>query len=88
MSYGVPVVISSPEWCGFAQYLTQGRDAVVLSDPRDAEGLCDAIARVGTDAALRDLLCRHGREVAAARSWEHVAARYEALYAQVLAERH
>lgn len=87
MSYGVPVVISSPEWCGFARYLTHGRDAVVLSDPRDAAGLCDAIARVGTDAALREMLGYHGRAVAAARSWEQVAGRYETLYTQVLAER-
>lgn len=86
MAHGLPVVISPPAYCGFAQYLTQGEDALILDDPRDAAGLAAHILVLGQDEALRARLAQAGHQRAVQQSWQAVAARYEALYQDVLAE--
>ena len=87
MSHGLPVVVSSPAYCGFAQYLSAGKDALILQDPRDGAQLAQALERLGSEPALRAALAERGLEIAREQSWETVAARYEALYRQVLQER-
>ena len=86
MSHGLPVVVSSPAYCGFAQYLSAGSDALILQDPRNGAQLAQALERrFGTE--LRASLAERGLAIAREQSWEAVAARYESLYAQVLRER-
>ncbi len=87
MSHGLPVVVSSPDYCGFAQYLSAGRDALILQDPRDGSQLAQALLRLGSEPELRAALAERGLAIARAQSWENVALRYEALYGAVLAER-
>jgi glycosyltransferase involved in cell wall biosynthesis len=64
MHAGVPVIAArSPglaETCGAA---------VLYVDPYDAEALAGELARVASDAALRDALAARGRDRAAAFSW-------------------
>lgn len=84
MSHGLPVVVSSPAYCGFAQYLSAGKDALILQDPRDGAQLAQALERLGSEPALRAALTERGLEIARDQSWETVASRYEALYDQVL----
>jgi UDP-glucose:(heptosyl)LPS alpha-1,3-glucosyltransferase len=86
MAHGLPVVVSGLPYCGFAQYLEEGADALVLRDPRDGAALADALRRLGDDAGLRERLRRRGQTLAARHSWDAVAQRYEALYAAVLEE--
>ncbi|OXC91089.1 transferase, partial [Achromobacter sp. KAs 3-5] len=88
MSHGLPVIVSSPVYCGFAQYLTAGTDALILQDPRDGAQLAQALESLGSDPQLRAALTSRGLEIARDQSWETVASRYEALYEQVLLERH
>ncbi len=88
MSHGLPVIVSSPVYCGFAQYLTAGTDALILQDPRDGAQLAQALESLGSDPRLRAALTSRGLEIARDQSWETVASRYEALYEQVLQERH
>jgi glycosyltransferase involved in cell wall biosynthesis len=68
MACGVPVVASNvsaiPEVAG---------DAALLIDPRDADLLCDSLARVLKDDRLRAALRRRGLERAAQFSWEKAA---------------
>lgn len=45
MSHGLPVVVSSPAYCGFAQYLSAGKDALILQDPRNGAQLAQALER-------------------------------------------
>ncbi|OZI74328.1 glycosyltransferase family 4 protein [Bordetella genomosp. 12] len=85
MAHGLPVVISPPAYCGFARYLEDGVNALILDDPHDGPGLARAIARLGEDEALRARLVRSGQALAQQQSWQAVAARYEALYAGILA---
>ncbi|MGE8655709.1 MAG: glycosyltransferase family 4 protein [Achromobacter sp.] len=87
MSHGLPVVVSSPAYCGFAQYLSAGKDALILQDPRDGAQLAQALQRLGDEPELRAALSERGLAIARDQSWEAVAARYEALYQAVLAER-
>ncbi|MGY6271062.1 glycosyltransferase family 4 protein [Achromobacter denitrificans] len=87
MSHGLPVVVSSPAYCGFAQYLSAGKDALILQDPRDGAQLAQALQRLGSEPALRSALAERGLAIARAQSWETVAERYEALYEKVLLER-
>jgi UDP-glucose:(heptosyl)LPS alpha-1,3-glucosyltransferase len=87
MSHGLPVVVSSPVYCGFAQYLAAGKDALILQDPRDGAQLAQALERLGSDPELRAALTERGLKIARDQSWETVASRYEALYKKVLLDR-
>lgn len=87
MSHGLPVVVSSPVYCGFAQYLAAEKDALILQDPRDGAQLAQALGRLGSEPELRAALTQRGLEIARDQSWETVASRYEALYEKVLLER-
>ena len=79
MACGVPVVTSNissmPEVAG---------DAAVLVDPRDADGLAAAIARLLRDEALRDRLREAGIARARQFSWETTARRTLDAYASVV----
>ncbi len=71
MASGLPVVVSTQ--AGVAEFLTDGREALLLEDPEDVGGLVDAITRITHDPELSGSLVRHGLEFAATRSWDHVA---------------
>lgn len=87
MSFGLPVVISSAPWCGFAQYVSSGSEALVLSHPEDAPQLAACILRLHREPGLRQRLKEGGAQVVARHSWPRVAMQYEALYDAILAER-
>lgn len=87
MSFGLPVVISPSPWCGFAQYLENGRDAVVMSHPENAQELAQAIRRLSEDADFRAHVLAGANTVVGRHAWESVARRYEQLYARVLEEK-
>jgi glycosyltransferase involved in cell wall biosynthesis len=75
MACGVPVVTSNissmPEIAG---------DAGILVNPRDADALAEAMARVLTDRALRDTLASKGPARAKSFSWKRTAQETLAVY--------
>lgn len=87
MSYGLPVILSPAPWCGFAQYVTPGDEALVLSHPERADELAAAIERLRSDPVLRDHLRTGMRAVLARHAWPEVARQYIGLYAEILRER-
>ncbi|NYT69553.1 glycosyltransferase family 4 protein [Pusillimonas noertemannii] len=87
MSFGLPVVLSPAPWCGFAQYVKEGSEALVLNHPEDAGQLAAFIQRLYSEPALRQRLAGGGAQVVARHSWPRVAGQFEALYQEVLAER-
>lgn len=87
MSFGLPVVLSPQPWCGFAQYVSHGTEALVMSDPENAGQLAEFLQRIDTEPGLRDQLVQGGAEVVKRHSWAEAARRYLALYDEVLAER-
>lgn len=87
MSFGLPVVVSPSPWCGFAQYLENGRDAVVMSHPENAQELAQAIRRLSEDAGFRSRILEGADGVVRRHAWDRIARQYEDLYARVLAEK-
>jgi glycosyltransferase involved in cell wall biosynthesis len=79
MACGVPVVASNmssiPEVAG---------DAALLTDPRDAEAICDAMEHILKDGDLRSDLRRRGLERAATFSWEKAARETIAVYGETV----
>jgi len=87
MSHGLPVVVSGPAWCGISALLRNGRDALLLDEPKDERKLAAGITRLLTDSRLAAELSAQGHVFAQAHSWEEAARRYEALYADGVAAR-
>ncbi|CAM5513898.1 D-inositol-3-phosphate glycosyltransferase [Aquamicrobium terrae] len=85
MAHGLPVVMSSGRYCGFAHYVTPGVDALVLDDPADAGALAGAMGGLLAEPELRERLAGNGRKLAMAMGWDSVAARYLELYRRLLA---
>ncbi len=82
MASGLPVIVSRT--AGISEHLTDGHDAVVLADPRDAEALARHLDRLVDDDGLRSALGEQARKTAERFSWERVAERTLALYRQAL----
>ena len=79
MACGVPVVASNvssiPEVAG---------DAALLTDPRDADALCDTMERALKDSGLKSDLRQRGLERAATFSWEKAARETIAVYEEAV----
>ncbi|MBV6274434.1 glycosyltransferase family 4 protein [Alcaligenaceae bacterium CGII-47] len=87
MSYGLPVILSPMPWCGFAQYVRDGDDALLLSHPENAAELARYIEQLRTDPSLRAKLVTQAQRLLDQHAWPQVARQYLALYQAVLAER-
>jgi glycosyltransferase involved in cell wall biosynthesis len=80
MAYGLPVVVSGPAHCGISSMLEDGRNALLLEDPRDDRELAAAVSRVLGDPALAAKLSAGGKRFAQDHTWQEAARAYEALY--------
>jgi glycosyltransferase involved in cell wall biosynthesis len=80
MACGTPVVASRTT--GLAEAVG---DAGLTVDPRSADDLAEALARVLTDDALRDQLIAAGHARAAAFTWARTARCTAAVYREALA---
>ncbi len=87
MAHGLPVVVSGPGHCGISRQLTQGVEALLLSDPKNSQGLADAIGSVLDEPDLGEDLRRNGLKFAKLHSWERAALQYEQLYLQAASTR-
>jgi UDP-glucose:(heptosyl)LPS alpha-1,3-glucosyltransferase len=86
MSYGLPVILSGKRYCGFAEFIQDGEDALVLDDPDNAADIAAAIDRLLSDPTLYTQLAKAGLALAGHMSWPQAAARYAALYHEVVNE--
>lgn len=84
MAFGLPVIVSPSPWCGFAQYVENHSEALVLDHPEDAQQLAHYIEKLSQDPDLVARLARGAATVVKRHSWEQVARRYMQLYSQVL----
>jgi UDP-glucose:(heptosyl)LPS alpha-1,3-glucosyltransferase len=85
MACGLPVVISST--MGVAEIVTDGRDGIVLDDPRDASGLREKIRRLYEDPALRRRMGENACRTTEAYTWERNAGELYAVFEQALARK-
>jgi UDP-glucose:(heptosyl)LPS alpha-1,3-glucosyltransferase len=85
MSHGLPVVVSSKNYCGISESLTEGVNALLLADPRDVAALVSSIQRVFETPDLRDTLISNGLVFAKDHLWSSLSESYDAAYHQVAA---
>ncbi|MES2943640.1 MAG: glycosyltransferase, partial [Pseudomonadota bacterium] len=87
MSHGLPVVVSSAQYCGISGLLEDEKNALILDKPRDAGALASALSRVLTDTGLRHRLGISAHELASRFQWQQLAAQQNQLYQQADANR-
>ncbi|NYT86638.1 glycosyltransferase family 4 protein [Pollutimonas harenae] len=87
MSFGLPVILSPAPWCGFAQYVEDGQDVMMLDHPENNRQLAQFIQRMSEDVQWRRRLVQGGSQVVDRHAWSAVAESYLELYGQVLEER-
>jgi glycosyltransferase involved in cell wall biosynthesis len=81
MARGTPVALSD------ASALPEtGGDAAVRFDPHDPGDIAAKVASLVEDRSLRERLVAAGRERAAARTWDDVAADHLKVYEEVIGE--
>ena len=73
------VVVSAAPHCGLSAELTHLQDAWLLSDPKDNEGLAQAMQAILTQTELRSHLTQGGRAQALGRTWAQAALKYETI---------
>jgi UDP-glucose:(heptosyl)LPS alpha-1,3-glucosyltransferase len=83
MSHGLPVVVSSSEYCGIAADLKNGFNATILTNPQSATDIKEAVEEISQPLVHAKF---KANSVAFANNclWPHVAEQYEVLYQQVL----
>ncbi|MBC7610140.1 MAG: glycosyltransferase family 4 protein [Polaromonas sp.] len=79
MAHGLPVVLSSSKYCGIAGLLENGSNALILDDPRDANGLGGAL-KLLLDPDFSARLGREARAFSEKFEWGGIAAKQEKLY--------
>ena len=83
LSYGLPTVVSQARYCGIAGLLTDGQNALILNDPKDAAALAALLCRILEDADLRGNLSRQALAFADGYAWEAIARQQEAMYLEI-----
>jgi UDP-glucose:(heptosyl)LPS alpha-1,3-glucosyltransferase len=68
MLFGVPVALSSSEYCGIAELIKHG-EALIINNPQNPHEIKDALLKL-MDADLRAQLSRKGRALASQLTWE------------------
>jgi len=83
MAFGVPVVVSGPQFCGIAAHLQHELDAWVVNDPQSEILLREALVTVLGDAALRQSLAARGHAFAQRADWTGVAHAHAAVFSRL-----
>jgi phosphatidylinositol alpha-mannosyltransferase len=84
MAAGRPIVASDIH--GYKR-VVQRSVTGLLVEPKDPDALCDALARLVTDPAMREQMGRAGAERATDFDWAHVTAQLVEVYEEVLDRR-
>ena len=80
MSHGLPVIVSTAEFCGISAELNDGENALILDDPRLKNEFRGAIDRVFNDVGLSECLSTSGIDFARGRAWSEVVISYETFF--------
>jgi UDP-glucose:(heptosyl)LPS alpha-1,3-glucosyltransferase len=85
MSYGLPVVVSQENYCGLAADLQHEANAIILSDPLDANALTAAVENL----SVPSVYAQNRRAVlsfAQQHLWADAAKQYDDLFQQLAAQ--
>ncbi len=86
LSYGLPTVVSQARYCGIAGLLTDGQNALMLDDPKDATALAALLRSILDNPDLQARLSRQALEFADGYAWEAIARQQEAMYLEIAAK--
>jgi glycosyltransferase involved in cell wall biosynthesis len=86
MAHGLPVIVSGPDRCGISRQLTDGVNALLLSDPKNERALAALIGKVFCNQDMANDLRESGLRFAKQYSWDGAILQYERLYSQVDAQ--
>ena len=82
MSFGRPVCVSAPEYCGIAADLTHQEQAFIVQDPRDAQMWVQGIEWI-LEPKHTDQLAQSGLEWSKTQTWQAKARDLEQVYLKV-----
>jgi len=85
MSYGLPVVVSGPAYCGIAGLLQDGVNALLVDAPQDPFRLRNALERVVFQPVLHEQLAQGAADFARKYEWWEMALKQETLYFSAIA---
>jgi glycosyltransferase involved in cell wall biosynthesis len=85
LAHGLPVVVSSEQYCGISSLLTDENNALILTEPRDSNELARALLRLSEDVALSQALQKGSVALARQHQWVDVGLQQESIYFLALA---
>lgn len=83
MSYGLPVVVSSEKYCGIAGLLTDGLNALILDEPKNASALSQVLLSIVDNAELRGKLSAEALTFVDGFAWAQIAREQEQIYMNI-----
>jgi glycosyltransferase involved in cell wall biosynthesis len=86
MSYGLPVVVSCEKYCGVAGLLTDGLNALILNEPKNATALSQLLLSIVDNAELRGKLSSESLKFADDFAWEQIALEQEKIYLKIISK--
>jgi len=70
MSHKLPVIVSSKQYCGFSEHLSD-EDAIILDDPIDPKEVSESIRILNNQVELRNKIAESGFKKSQLISWEN-----------------
>lgn len=83
MASGLPVIVTAQ--CGVAEWITDGRNGLIVKHSEDLDGLANALAAL-EDPALRERLGREARAAAEGMTWDASIGKIMGVYREVLGD--
>lgn len=86
MAHGLPVIVSTGIYCGIADLLTNGVNALILQKPNDVDTLTQLLLKILSVPSQYEHLSMQATEFAKTRLWSDIACQQEKIYFSCLAE--
>jgi UDP-glucose:(heptosyl)LPS alpha-1,3-glucosyltransferase len=83
MAHGVPVLVSSAQYCGISADLTNGQDAMLLDNPKDVDSIVSGIVVLTATEEPARSIALAATQFACSHSWGNVADGYERCFRSI-----
>ena len=83
MAHGLPVVVSNEAHCGIAQLLSDGNNALILNNPRDATELAENLRAMLQNLQQRERLSQGAVAFAQSHQWSDIARAQDEIYLEI-----
>ena len=83
MSYKLPVIVSSAQYCGFSEHLDNNK-AIILNNPTDSQEISISIQTINNQLELRNKISEKGFKKSQAINWENTVNKTLDAYKKIL----